>query len=79
MKNSQVVCLCLIGDFNEVRSCNDRKGRNLCFLISNSRKFEEFIREACLIDVGLVGRNFTWSRLDGKCSSRIDRALMSNE
>lgn len=79
MENSQVVYWFFIGDFNEVRSCSHRKTRNVYFFGSNSRRFEEFIMEASLLDVGLVGRKFTWSRLDGRCCSRIDRALVSNE
>lgn len=48
-------------------------------LSSNSKRFEEFILEAGLIDVGLVGRKFTWSRLDRRCCNRIDCALVSVE
>lgn len=65
--------------FNEVKSTNERKGRSVYFLGSISRRFNEFIEEAGLVDVPLVGRKFTWSRLDGRCCSKIDRSLISNE
>lgn len=68
-----------IGDFNEVRSVRERNGRNMYILIYNSRRFEEFILEAGLLDVGLVGRKFTWSRLDGRCCNRIDHVLVFNK
>lgn len=42
------------------------------------RKFRDFIDTTDLVDVPLSGRKFTWSRLDGRCCSRIDRALISN-
>lgn len=62
-----------------MRSVRERNGRNMYFLIYNSRRFEEFILEAGLLDVGLVGRKFTWSRLDGRFCNRIDHVLVSNE
>lgn len=34
-------------------------------LSSTSRKFGDFIGEADLVDILLVGRKFTWPRLDG--------------
>lgn len=77
--NNPGVGWCLIGKFNELRSCSERKGRNMYYRSSNLKRFEDFIIEARLTDVGLVGRKFTWSRLDGRCCSRIDRALVSSE
>lgn len=35
--------------------------------------FNEFIDVAQLIDLPLVERRFTWSRLDGSCMSHLDR------
>ncbi|CAK8571494.1 unnamed protein product [Lathyrus sativus] len=40
--------------------------------------FDEFIVEADLVDLPLIGRRFTWSNLEGSFMSRIDRFLVSD-
>ena len=63
--------LLLMGDFNEVRKPDERKG---CISFNNSMiEFDSWINEMGLVEVPLIGRKFTWRR--GASSSRIDRVL----
>nr|KYP72270.1 Transposon TX1 uncharacterized [Cajanus cajan] len=39
---------------------------------------DEFIIESELVDLPLVGRKYTWYKINGKCMSRLDRFLVSN-
>lgn len=55
-QNKPSMCWCLIGDVNEVRSYSKRKGRSMYYLSSNSIRFEDFIVEAGLIDIGFGGK-----------------------
>ncbi|GKU99314.1 hypothetical protein SLEP1_g12182 [Rubroshorea leprosula] len=66
---------CLAGDFNAVRSIEERagcKGMNV-----EMEEFGDFIHNAGLIDLPLVGRKYTWYNSNGKFMSRIDRFLIS--
>nr|KYP48621.1 hypothetical protein KK1_029682 [Cajanus cajan] len=40
--------------------------------------FDEFITEAVLVDLPLVGKKYTWYKIDGKCMSRLDKFLVLN-
>nr|KYP63511.1 hypothetical protein KK1_018088 [Cajanus cajan] len=40
--------------------------------------FDEFITEAKLVDLLLIGRKYTWYKTDGKCMRRLDKFLVSN-
>jgi hypothetical protein len=40
-------------------------------------EFDSFISETELVDLPLIGRKFTWSKLDGSSMSRIDRFLLT--
>jgi len=70
---------CFIGDFNVVRSSNERKG------VINGRKkrevegFNDFIEKNQLCDVPLVSIKFTWFRPNGMAMSKLDRVLVSQE
>lgn len=47
--------------------------------ISNSiemMEFNEFIENMELVDVVVVGNNFSWSNVDGSARSRLDSILM---
>ena len=64
--------------FNEVRNENERKG------VRGSQKkeisgFNSFIDHMALLDLPLVGKNYTWFRPDGTAKSRIDRGLVTEE
>ncbi|GKU97686.1 hypothetical protein SLEP1_g10796 [Rubroshorea leprosula] len=68
---------CIAGDFNAVRSRDEKKGR--CFDEGAMREFSNFICEAGLEDMPLIGRKFTWYKADGTVMSRLDRFLVSIE
>ncbi|GKV04880.1 hypothetical protein SLEP1_g16977 [Rubroshorea leprosula] len=66
---------CLMGDFNAIRSEQERKGGR-----ANRREmteFDEFIRSCGLIDLPLIDRKFTWYHSNGSVMSRLDRFLLS--
>ncbi|XP_071738932.1 uncharacterized protein [Rutidosis leptorrhynchoides] len=66
----------LCGDFNEVRSHEDRL--NCVFHEARARKFNEFIVRNNLIEVPINGRKFTRISDDGTKFSKLDRFLVSN-
>lgn len=67
----------MAGDFNAVRSLEERKGR------MNDRRemddFNAFIALAELVDLRLSRRKFTWYKSGGEAMSRLDRVLLSPE
>nr|GEX75491.1 NAC domain-containing protein 83-like [Tanacetum cinerariifolium] len=65
----------ILGDFNEVRSIDERRGS--CFNPSSARVFDHFISSSGLVDVKLKGYAFTWSRPSGSKMSKLDRFLVS--
>lgn len=68
---------CILGDFNSIRSEGERKGAVSHCRYEEIKCFEEFILEAKLIDLPMVGRKFMWYRSDGSAMSRLDRFLVS--
>ena len=69
------VCVC--GDFNSVRSADERRGRNVVFQQVDADNFNNFIDVSFLLDLPICGRLFTWYRGDGISMSRLDRFLVS--
>ncbi|PNY13834.1 cysteine-rich receptor-like protein kinase [Trifolium pratense] len=69
------VSRCVCGDFNSIRSEEERKGRG--GRVVNFSPFNSFIEDAALSDLPLCGRRFTWYRGDGVSMSRLDRFLLS--
>ncbi|GKV34368.1 hypothetical protein SLEP1_g42745 [Rubroshorea leprosula] len=67
----------IAGDFNAVRSANEKKGK--VGETMDMRDFDDFIVSAGLVDLKLANRRFTWYRPDGSAMSRLDRVLMSDE
>ncbi|XP_024964818.1 uncharacterized protein LOC112505099 [Cynara cardunculus var. scolymus] len=65
-----------MGDFNEVRYANERKGSLFSFLGTN--RFNDFIRDSGLIEVRSGGRKFTRMSADGMKHSKLDRYLVSS-
>lgn len=53
----------VLGDFNEVRSGNERLGSSLC--LHGTRRFNEFISQAGLCDLPMGGKRFTRMNKDG--------------
>ncbi|GLT98350.1 hypothetical protein SLE2022_158590 [Rubroshorea leprosula] len=68
---------CIAGDFNNVRSTKERRGR------SEHSKYREdlndFIENAGLVDLPLTRRKFNWYKGDGSAMSRLDRFLLSDD
>nr|GEU46331.1 putative RNA-directed DNA polymerase, eukaryota, reverse transcriptase zinc-binding domain protein [Tanacetum cinerariifolium] len=65
----------LMGDFNEVRSRDERRGS--WFSASGARNFNHFISSLGIIDVKLEGASFTWSHPSATKMSKLDRFLIS--
>lgn len=68
---------CITGDFNAIRNRGEKKGKH--FDETAMREFNNFIFEAGLEDLPMVGRRYTWYKADGTAMSRLDRFLVSPE
>jgi len=77
--NNNDVNVCVCGDFNSVRSVDERKGRGTTFRQAEADLFNDFINTSLLIDMPICGRLFTWYKGDGVTMSRLDRFLLSNK
>lgn len=66
--------LCLLGDFNCVRTMEERM--NTIFKPSEGRALDEFIVDGGLWDIPLSSYRFTWFGTQGK-KSRIDRVIVN--
>ncbi|MCH79282.1 cysteine-rich receptor-like protein kinase [Trifolium medium] len=71
------VCVC--GDFNAVRSVEERRSTTAESRFEDMPPFNRFIDDNNLIDLPLSGRKFTWYKGDGRAMSRLDRFLLSEE
>jgi len=71
------VCLC--GDFNSVRSLEERRSVLGVHAAHKFASFNEFIEACVLIDLPLNGRKFTWFKGDGRSMSRLDKFLLSED
>jgi hypothetical protein len=69
------VCVC--GDFNAVRSVDERRSLGSGHRFLDHIPFNRFIEDNTLIDLPLSGRKFTWYKEDGLSVSRLDRFLLS--
>nr|GEZ25887.1 RNA-directed DNA polymerase, eukaryota [Tanacetum cinerariifolium] len=65
----------VMGDFNEVRSIDERFGSMVNQ--SSSRLFNQFITSSGLVDVKLEGYTFTWAHPLATKMSKLDRFLVS--
>nr|GFB13036.1 RNA-directed DNA polymerase, eukaryota [Tanacetum cinerariifolium] len=65
-----------MGDFNEVRSSDERRGS--CFNTYCARRFDRFISTSGLVDIKLEGYTFTWSHPSASKMSKLDRFLVSD-
>jgi exonuclease III len=79
IQNNNDVCICVCGDFNSMRSVDERKGRAMSFKHTDAEVYNKFINDSLLIDLPICGRLFTWYRGDGVSMSRLDRFLLSNK
>ncbi|XP_021995917.1 uncharacterized protein LOC110893104 [Helianthus annuus] len=63
-----------LGDFNEVRTQEDRL--NSVFNPNNALVFKNFIRSAGLSEYNMGGAKFTYIKLDGSKQSKLDKILV---
>ncbi|GLU19133.1 hypothetical protein SLE2022_353980 [Rubroshorea leprosula] len=68
---------CIAGDFNAIRSLQERKGGTS--VRREIREFNDFIEMNGLVDLPMIGRKFSWYRPNGHYMSRLDRFLFSEE
>ncbi|GJV52623.1 RNA-directed DNA polymerase, eukaryota [Tanacetum coccineum] len=66
----------VMGDFNEVRSLEERWGST--FNALGASVFNDFIMNSGLIDVQLEGYSFTWAHPSASKMSKLDRFLVTN-
>lgn len=71
--------LCIIGDFNTIRSTQERRGLSDNGNRSDILNFNNFIDGCNLVDIKLLGRFFTLYRPNSTCKSRLDRMLVNEE
>lgn len=78
---SSVASWCVAGDFNAVRTTDERKGHMVGSTQHRreSEEFNTFIAAMQLLDLPLIGRKYTWYRPNGSAMSRLDRFLLSQE
>ena len=69
--------ICICGDFNAVRSEEERRGGSAFFRKLDADNFNNFIDGSFLMDLSICGRLFTWYRGDNISMSRLDRFLVS--
>ncbi|KAL8557496.1 hypothetical protein ACS0TY_004798 [Phlomoides rotata] len=77
-QNSEA-CICVVGDFNAIRSPEEGVGRGEGGDPRNMVKFDDFISLYNLMDMPLSSRTFTWYRPDGTCKTKLDRMLVNSE
>ncbi|CAI8592488.1 unnamed protein product [Vicia faba] len=70
---------CFGGDFNDVKSLRERKGRLQHCNNLEMKEFGEFIEDSSFVDIHCKGKKFSWFSSDGKAMSRIGRFLVSDE
>ena len=76
--DSQELVWCMCGDFNAIRSRNERKGiRERASQSGEIIGFNSFIDTNSLLELPLVGKKFTWFKANGSANSRLDRVLVS--
>ena len=70
----------MYGDFNAIRSQNERKGiRDRVNHSGEINGINNFIDANSLFDLPIVGKTFTWFKSNGSARSRLDRVLVSEE
>jgi hypothetical protein len=76
------IAWCIVGDFNSVISVNERRGVGSSIDVGGDvgremEHFGNFIRHLEMVDMPLLGRQFTWFHPNGVNMSRLDRVLLS--
>ncbi|XP_024958997.1 uncharacterized protein LOC112499968 [Cynara cardunculus var. scolymus] len=77
LKKYSGVAWVICGDFNEVRTADERKGSN--FDPMGEKFFNDLITSAGLSDIPLGGRKYTWMNRECSKLSKLDRFLVNME
>jgi exonuclease III len=71
---------CIVGDFNSITNSIERRGSSGGNGVGREmEEFGDFLRQLELVDMSLLGRQFTWFHPNGNVMSRLDRVLLSAE
>jgi hypothetical protein len=68
---------CLRGDFNSVMKTGERRGSSGTGSQIERSEFSHFSDVMELVDIPVMGKQFTWYNSDGTAMSRLDRFLLS--
>ncbi|KAL8483747.1 hypothetical protein ACS0TY_026433 [Phlomoides rotata] len=71
--------VCVVGDFNSIRTADERIGRREEPDRRDINLFVDFISSSGLVDIPLRGRKFTWYKPDGTCKSKLDRIMVNDD
>jgi hypothetical protein len=72
------IAWCIIEDFNSVAYSNERRGVGVGGSVGREvEEFGAFIQELEMVDMPLLGRQFTWFHPNEVTMSRLDRVLLS--
>lgn len=77
IKNSIQGLWVFMGDFNDVRGKDDRLSAYFCE--ASTTKFNNFIKNAGLVEYNMGGRRFTWMSNDGLKLSKLDRFMVCKQ
>lgn len=72
IENREMVCLG--GDFNYVRSTQERSGN---VKLEETNEFNDFIEIMEVIDVPIIGNSSTWTNMEDSSRSRLDMFLLT--
>ncbi|KAF1894928.1 hypothetical protein Lal_00022422 [Lupinus albus] len=76
--NSSDSLWCYAGDFNSIKSSDERQGSESHGRLMEISEFNGFINNLHLLDLPLAGRRFTWVK-GGHTMSRLDRFLFTSD
>ena len=78
-KNDREVAWYVNGDFNIIRSAEERRNKVSSVCYEDFTHFNLFIEDNYLIILPLCGRRITWYHRDGLSMSRLDRFMLSED
>ncbi|PNX99941.1 cysteine-rich receptor-like protein kinase, partial [Trifolium pratense] len=69
---------CLGGDFNAISKRGERTGRGYAGSLTERTDFNSFMEAMEVVDIPVLGKQFTWCKSDCTAMSRLDRFLLSD-
>lgn len=70
---------CLMGDFSSAWTTQERRDSRNLMGGRDMEAFNKFIGDMEVEDIPMVGRKFTWYRVNDHSKSRLDRVLVSSD